>query len=236
MTCCAARRAVERRPQRRQAQRGDRHDERRGVGRGRGGARPASTSSSVRSSRTRRRPASSTASRASPDRASGSSRSCSVATRPREPVTDLTLGAAGGFTVLNGVLRGSAEPGRRRPRVQAGRAGRRRGGDGPGHGPADAPGGPATSSSRPRRRWCSRRSRRRTATSTTGTATVPSRHEPDRRRLDGAQRRRAVDVVHDPPAELPAVRGVGASATSARRCSPRRSGATRCTSPTTATS
>ena len=67
--------------------------------------------------------------------ASASSTSCSGATSDREPVTDLTLGAAGGFTVLNGVLRGPAEPGRRRPRLQAGRAGHGRGGDGPRHGP-----------------------------------------------------------------------------------------------------
>ena len=106
------------------------------------------------------------------------------------------------------VVRGPAEPGRRRPGLQAGRAGCGRGGAGARHGAADHRSG---------------RSHRRLGPGGGAPHDVPDvqrqplplaphRAEPpraDRRRIDRAERRRAVDLVHHPPAELPALRRVG---------------------------
>ena len=126
-----------------------------------------------------------------------------------------------------------AGPGRRRPRLQAGGARRRRGGAGAGHRP------PHHRAGRPHRR---------VGPGGGDADDVPDverqplplarrRAEPpraDRRRLHRAQRRRAVDVVHDPPAELPALRRVGRARHRADGADRPRSGATPSTCRSTA--
>ena len=126
----------------------------------------------------------------------------------REPVTDLTLGAAGGFTVLNGF---SEDP----PNQAAGDLAFKQ----VALATAEAAMALVTA----------RRVTGRAGRIVVSAQEAVARHDvpdverqplplardgagpprSDRRRVDGPQRGRAVDVVHDPPAELPALRRVG---------------------------
>ena len=180
------RRPLARRAQRRQAQRRHRHDERRGVGRASPPRCPASTSSSVRSSRTRPRRASSIGC------ARGDPRIGFVDVvfrRDAAPGAGDRPDARRGRRVHRAErrLRGSAEPGRRRPRVQADRAGRGRGGDGARHGaPADRAGRAHRRVGPGGRRDDDVADVERQPLPLARHRAVPPR--PDRRRLDGAQR------------------------------------------------